>query len=135
MRYEAVELATPRELDSPTMRRTLNSALLVALSLTRHLAGQSPASAESLIRAARAGFNRAIVAHDTVAITSFFASDYHSVSSRNTQSNGRDAERASWVSMFATRPGLLFVRTPRTIAVNSRWGQAGESGRWCDVPP
>ena len=28
------------------------------------------------------------------------------------------------------QPHLIFVRTPRTITVNSSWGQAGEGGRW-----
>ena len=31
---------------------------------------------------------------------------------------------------FASRPDVVYVRTPSSVSVNKDWGQAAESGRW-----
>lgn len=85
---------------------------------------------EALIHAARAENNRAIAAHDTSAVASIWLPEFWLVSSANAQSAGRDAARARFAQTFATRPDVVFVRTPETIHVNSSWLQAAESGHW-----
>lgn len=85
---------------------------------------------ESLIRAARARYNRAIAAHDTVALTKDWLPEFSTVSSTNVQSVGRDVVRARLVELFRTRPDVVYVREPDTIEVNRSWGQAAESGHW-----
>ena len=66
----------------------------------------------------------------TVAVTVVAAVAAHGVSSRNTQSAGRDEESARVTELPASRPGLVFVRTPRTVTVNASSAQAAETGRW-----
>ena len=90
--------------------------------------GQRPD--ETAIRNARAENNRAIAAHDTIAIASIWLPEFWLVSSANAQSAGRDAARARFAQIFASRPDVVFVRTPETIHVNPSWGQAAESGHW-----
>lgn len=100
---------------------------LIPLLAATTLAAQSP---ESSIRAARAKSNAAIAAHDVDGTTAVMADTYVSVSSINARSIGRDAARESYAQIFATRPGVIFVRTPKSITVNASWAQAGESGTW-----
>ena len=85
---------------------------------------------ESAIRAARRQSNRAIAAHDADGVVGLMLPEYVGVSSGNNRTIDRDAARASFAQLFASRPGLVFVRTPRAINVNRAWGQAGEIGRW-----
>ena len=84
------------------MRHSIGLPLFFVLCAARVLSGQTKPSDDAMIRAARASFNRAIAAHDTAAMATFWASDYHGVSSRNTQSNGRDEERNGWPALFAS---------------------------------
>jgi len=84
----------------------------------------------SLIRGARTQSNRAIAAHDTVALSRVFLPEYVSVSSSNARSVGRESARSRYAQLFASRPDVIFVRTPDSITVNAAWGQAAESGRW-----
>lgn len=93
--------------------------------------GQAMATAdEALVRSERAKSNAAIAAHDTTGLSSVFLPDYVSVASANVQSTGRDAGRARYAQLFKSRPDVVFVRTPDSIAVNTLWGQAAESGHW-----
>jgi ketosteroid isomerase-like protein len=85
---------------------------------------------ERAIRAARDRSNRAIAAHDLDGMAAIWLPEFHSVSSRNAQSNGRDSARADFAQIFATRRDVVYLREPTTITVNTAWGQAGESGRW-----
>lgn len=104
------------------------SALCVALG---HVAlSQSVAAEESAIRAARARSNRAIAAHDLDAAAAIWTESYVGVSSGNARSIGRDEERTQFAQLIASRPGVVYVRTPNTVTVNTSWAQAGESGRW-----
>ena len=111
-----------------TATRTL--ALVLAASFALTAEGQSPATDESAIRVARLQSNRAIAAHDADGVVRLMLPDYVGVSSGNSRTIGRDAARANFNQLFASRPGLVFVRTPRAVTVNTAWGQAGESGRW-----
>ena len=92
--------------------------------------GQSRNTDESSIRAERARSNRAIAEHDVDAVARVLLPEYVGVSSGNLRTVGRAAARASYARNFASRPGIVFIRTPRAITVNAAWGQAGESGRW-----
>ena len=85
---------------------------------------------EAMIRSARARSNQAIAAHDVVMLADTWLPEFWLVSSTNTQSAGRDAARARFVQLFATRPDVVYVREPDKIEVNVSWGQAAESGRW-----
>jgi ketosteroid isomerase-like protein len=102
------------------------SALLGCLSL--ELVAQG--SDESQIRAARLAYNRAIAAHDTTAMTRSWLPEYVGVSSTNTVTVGRDAMRSRFAGMIKTRPDIIYVRTPDSVAVNTSWGQAAEYGTW-----
>jgi hypothetical protein len=82
------------------------------------------------IRSARARSNRAIAAHDVDAAALIWSEDYVGVSSRNDHAVGRNEERSQLAGIFASRPEVVFVRTPTSITVNAKWGQAGENGRW-----
>ena len=52
------------------------------------------------------------------------------MSSTNAQTAGRDAARSRFAQLFASRPDLIYVRTPDSVVVNSQWGQAAEYGSW-----
>lgn len=105
--------------------------LLLAFAVTVPCAAQrATAIDESRIRAARGHSNRAIAAHDTAALASVWLPEFHMVSSTNVQSPGRAAAVARFADLFASRPDVIFVRTPSTITVNRQWGQAAEQGRW-----
>jgi hypothetical protein len=103
-------------------------SLILLLGLAGAALAQSPD--EASIRSARDRSNRAIAAHDLDGIASVWVPEFHSVSSTNAQTNGRDAARANFAQYFATRPDVVYLREPTSITVNTVWGQAGESGRW-----
>lgn len=108
------------------LRMPLRCLLLTVLALPGPL--QSGPDAE--IRSARERFNRAIAAHDTTAIGQDLADDVRVISSRGQYLEGRAAYRYSLVQQIATRPGLLYVRKPVKIAVQTAWGTATEEGEW-----
>ena len=110
-------------------------ALLAVTGTLLHAAGGSD---ESAIRAARERSNRAIAAHDLDAAAAVWSADYVGVSSGNGRSIGRDEERRHFADLIATRPGVLFVRTPESIAVNvaETFVQTSCTGsHYCDAPP
>jgi len=109
------------------MRIGLGVVLVAALAVPKSVAGQAD---EGAIRAARARSNAAIQAHNLDAIAAVWLPEFVSVSSTNARSVGRDSARAGFSQLFATRPGVVFVRTPEKVDVNVAWGQAGESGTW-----
>ena len=96
----------------------------------QHAAQRDSQPPVSAIRAARAASNEAIAAHDAARVTSFMDAAYVGISSRNSRSVGRESATAEYTQIFATRPGVVFVRTPVAITVNEKWGQAGERGQW-----
>ncbi len=108
------------------MTRLLLLSCLVAVTA----GAQKPSSDEAAIRAARERSNRAIAAHNLDAAAAIWSADYVGVTSRNARSIGRDEERKGFAELLATRPKVVFVRTPTSIVVNAKWAQAGETGRW-----
>lgn len=117
--------------------RALLLTLVCATSATAQIrprgGGQTtppPQSDETLIRAARTESNRALARRDLDGISRHWLTDFHMVSSTNEQSAGRDAARARFRQIFASRSNVVYVREPERIEVNQAWGQAAESGRW-----
>ena len=113
-----------------SLTRALSLACLALGLNVPPCVAQARATDEGAIRAARAYSNHAIAAHDVEGVVSVMASEYFGLSSGNSRSVGRDAARASYAHIFASRPGVVFVRTPRAITVNPQWKQAGELGSW-----
>lgn len=122
-----------------TLARTFLLTVLCAASASAQVRTRGPGgtqttppprSDESLIRDARAESNRAIVRHDLAGVSRHWLPEFHMISSTNQQSAGRDAARARFREVFASRANVVYVREPETIEVNQAWGQAAESGRW-----
>jgi len=82
------------------------------------------------IRAARIAINEAITRRDPDAIAAFLLPDYHVVTARSMQRNGREESVRSWADMFARDPTATYDRVPEQIHVNEGWGMAEEHGRW-----
>ena len=108
----------------------LVSLFAFAVAPVTRAAAANPDADETMIRSARARSNQAIAAHDVVTLADTWLPEFWLVSSTNAQSAGRDAARARFVQLFATRPDVVYVREPDKIEVNVSWGQAAESGRW-----
>src|SRR5690349_11791757 len=100
-------------------------AVLLAFATTPGFAQQPrPTTDAAAIRAARARSNRAIAAHDTAALVREWLPEFWVVSSTNAQTAGRDANRTRFAEIFASRPDVIYVRTPDSVTVNTSWGQA-----------
>jgi ketosteroid isomerase-like protein len=85
---------------------------------------------EPLIREARAKSNEAIASHDAKAMAAFWTSDFHIITSRNSEMSGKNTNRERMESEFSGKPDVLYVRTPQTIQVFEAWSMASESGTW-----
>lgn len=130
----------------PQRQRTIDGSMILARALLLTLVcaaaaaaqirprsggGQAaPPSDEAQIRAARAESNRAIARKDLAGVSRHWLPEFYMISSTNDQSAGRDAARARFREVFASRANVVYVREPDTIEVNRSWGQAAESGRW-----
>lgn len=112
------------------MRLSRYVTTVLCTMLAQPLMAQSAAADQAAIRAARARSNRAIATHDLDAAAAIWSEDYVGISSRNARSVGRVEEREQFAQLLASRPGVVFVRTPDAVTVNTSWSQAGESGRW-----
>lgn len=55
---------------------------------------------------------------------------YHSVSSRNAHTNGRDGAQAQWRAQFTAHADVSYVRTPSSVRLFAPWAMAAESGTW-----
>ena len=82
------------------------------------------------IREARERSNAAIAAHDADALARAWMENVTVVTSTGATQTGREANRASFVAQFASRPDLVYVRTPSTIEVLPSWDVAAERGTW-----
>jgi ketosteroid isomerase-like protein len=82
------------------------------------------------ILAARSAINEAISRRDPDAIGAFMLPDYHVVTARSMQRNGKDASCRSWADMFARDEAATYGRMADEIHVNEEWGMAEEHGRW-----
>jgi len=105
-------------------------ALLLSCVAVSATLGQKSNTDEAAIRAARARSNRAIAAHDVEGTVSVMAPGFISVSSRNSRDLSREDARTGYRELFATRKGVVFVRTPSVIEVNREWRHAAEQGKW-----
>ncbi|MDZ7647055.1 MAG: nuclear transport factor 2 family protein [Cytophagales bacterium] len=74
--------------------------------------------------------NQAIANHDSLAVADFLTEDFHIVSSRNSESSGRDSMRQSFSQEFKVKPDVIYIRTPVTIQVYENWDMASEIGTW-----
>lgn len=90
---------------------------------------ESPAD-ERAIRLSREGSNRAIASHDTAGIAAAMATDVTVVTSTGAVITGRVANAAAFAAQFASRPDLVYRRTPDSVRVYAPWGMAGEYGTW-----
>ncbi len=107
------------------------AALLAAILLASSArADAQTLSDEAAIREARARSNRAIAAHDAPMMASIWLPEFHQVSSTNAQSHGRAAALKLFISLFALRPDVVYLREPASVIANTAWGQAAEHGRW-----
>lgn len=85
---------------------------------------------EQAIRNARAEHNKAILNHDTVAIDGIWMDNFVVISSRDYQVNGKEANRSLFINEFASKPDVLYVRTPESVTLMPAWNMASEYGRW-----
>ncbi len=85
---------------------------------------------ETLIREARTKSNEAIAAHDAKAMSAFWTSDFHIITSRNSEMSGKNTNRERMESEFGSKPDVLYVRTPQSVQVFDAWNMASESGTW-----
>lgn len=110
--------------------RRLAQALLLILLTTGWTQSLHAQSDEQLIRAARARSNAAIAAHDTTGMIAEWTSDYHIVSSRNSEVAGASKNAAWFAQEFSMKKDVVYVRTPGRIEVNTSWNMASETGTW-----
>jgi len=82
------------------------------------------------IHAARDVYNEAIARHDVAAIVSFLDDEYQITTSLGQLLQGPDAEAASWRDLFASRPDVLYVRSPESIEISNDYPLAAETGTW-----
>jgi uncharacterized protein DUF4440 len=108
----------------------LCACMLAAAPAHAQSRARSTPADEAAIRTARARSNQAIAAHNLDAAAAIWSVDYVGVASGNGRSIGRDEERKHFAELIATRPKVVYVRTPQTVTVNTSWGQAGEHGTW-----
>ncbi len=82
---------------------------------------------EAAIRFVRETSNAAIASHDTTSLGKTLAPDYHVITSRNSESSGR---QAMLVRFAADAADVIYVRTPDVIRVFPEWKMASETGTW-----
>ncbi len=106
----------------------------LAITVTPVFLLAQPIRAEPLtaaaIRAARARSNAAIAVRDTAVLVAMASPSYHSVSSRNAHTNGRDAVQLQWRAQFIAHADVFYLRTPTTVRVFTPWQMAEENGTW-----
>ncbi len=83
-----------------------------------------------MIREAREKFNTAIKNKNAETIRALLAPSYHIVTGRSDQFHGQDEEAKRWSQVFESDPTAIYIRTPREITINERWGIAEELGNW-----
>jgi ketosteroid isomerase-like protein len=95
------------------------------------MAAMPAAGNEADIRAARARYNAAIAAHDTVTIRATFVDDYKGIAGSGGELvAGGDAMAAYFASAFRNPDFLGFVRSPDVITIATPPDRAMERGHW-----
>lgn len=82
------------------------------------------------IRAAREVSNMAIRDHNVALMATAWTSDYHVVTSRNFETAGRQGNIDRYANEFATKPDIIYIRTPDNIQIFEKWKMAAETGHW-----
>ena len=108
----------------------LVSTVLLAAWMPGSVAAQSAPMTQAAVRAARARSNAAIAARDTATLVALVSPSYHSVTSRNAHTNGRDGALVSWRQQFGAHADVSYVRTPGSVRVFAPWQMAEEVGTW-----
>lgn len=119
--------STPRTLGRHVVVVACIVAVLAAVS---SLGAQSAAQDERAIRDARERSNRAIAAHDTAALAAEWTESLHVTTSNSLMMAGRAENTRRFAEQFASRPGIVYRRSPEKVTVYSPWSMAAESGHW-----
>jgi ketosteroid isomerase-like protein len=82
------------------------------------------------IRAQRAQFNDAILAHDPAAITTHWLPDIQVSTSAGRAIIGRDAYQQAFQGFFADTSFIAFVRETKSVLISEDGKTAAESGEW-----
>ncbi|QJU56514.1 nuclear transport factor 2 family protein [Sphingomonas sp. AP4-R1] len=92
-------------------------------------------TSELEIRAARAGFNRALAEADLGAIGPLLAPDVVLVTGTDSAViSGRKAQLQAWKREFADAARTVYTRTPEAVVVATDHPIAFEQGRWAGIP-
>ncbi len=99
------------------------AALLMATAI--------PADDTAAIRAARAAYNAAIIAHDVAGVRAAFVDDYKGIAGSGGELiAGGDAMAAYFAAAFRNPAFISFVRTPDVITIAVPADRAMERGHW-----
>lgn len=111
--------------------RVLRFVLVLTL-VTATAGAQSPGDRDAVaeIRRLRASSNAAIARHDTAGFGAILAPNFSIVSSYSNHESGRDTHVSSIAATFASRPTVVYVRTPDEVRVYAPWEMASERGHW-----
>lgn len=125
-------MTNPRPGSTRASRATARLALIIVMAGPPSVAAQAPAEplTAAAVRAARERSNTAIAKRDTAALEAMASPSYHSVSSRNAHTNGRDQVRTQWRNQFTAHSDVSYVRTPTAVRVFAPWQMAEENGTW-----
>lgn len=95
------------------------------------MATAAPADDSAAIRAARAAYNAAIIAHDVAGVRAAFVDDYKGIAGSSGELiAGGDAMAAYFAGAFRNPAFISFVRTPDVITVAVPADRAMERGHW-----
>jgi ketosteroid isomerase-like protein len=91
----------------------------------------TPADDTAAIRAARAAYNAAIIAHDVAGVRAAFADDYTGIAGSGGELiAGGDAMAGYFANAFRNPAFIAFVRTPDVITIATPADRAMERGQW-----
>ena len=99
------------------------AALVLALALV------GPGD-EAAIRTARARFNRALAAHDSLHLADDWADDIHVIASRGNLATDRAGYLRLLVDQWPTRPDVVYDRRPERVVIMDNWNTGSEIGSW-----
>ncbi len=90
-----------------------------------------PTDDSAAIRAARAAYNAAIIAHDVAGVRAAFGDDYKGLAGSGGELiSGGDAMAAYFANAFKNPAFISFVRTPDVITIAAPADRAMERGHW-----
>lgn len=107
----------------------MGAALMLPTAIAAQATRAAPLTAAA-VRAARARSNAAIAARDTTMLAALVSPSYHSVSSRNAHTSGRDGALQQWRNQFVAHADVHYTRTPGAVRMFRPWQMAHETGTW-----